>query len=219
MLVVFLGPPGAGKGTQAARLSAKYGLPQISTGDMLREAVATGSELGQRVQAIMDAGDLVDDETMGRVVRERLGQPDAESGALMDGYPRNRVQAEFLDSLLAAGGRGEVDVVLYLDVAEELLVDRLSKRRACPDCNANYHLDFRAPATDGVCDRCGGQLIQREDDREEVVLERLAVYRSVTEPLVVYYRCRGLLSEIDGAGTIDEVFACVDGAMAEAVRA
>jgi len=219
MLVVFLGPPGAGKGTQAGRLSAKYGLPQVSTGDMLREAVAAGSELGRRVQSIMDAGELVDDATMEAVVEERLRQPDAHGGAIMDGYPRTRVQAESFERLLASGRHGAVDLVLFLEVAEETLVQRLSHRRACSQCNANYHLEFKPPATGGTCDRCGGTLVQREDDREEVVRDRLAVYRTATQPLVSYYRTRGLLYEIDGAGSIDEVFSRADAAMAGAVSA
>ncbi len=217
MLVVFLGPPGAGKGTQAARLAAKYGLPQVSTGDLLREAVAAGSELGRRVKAIMEAGGLVDDDTMGEVVRERLARADAAGGAIMDGYPRTCAQAKFLDRLLRTTPQGGVDLVLFLDVPEQMLIDRLSRRRACPECGANYHLDFRPPLAAGRCDRCGAELIQRDDDREQVVRQRLAVYRESTEPLVAYYRDRGVLREIDGTGTIDEVFARVDAAMAASV--
>lgn len=219
MLVVFLGPPGAGKGTQAARLAAKYGIPQISTGDMLREAAATGTEFGQRVKAIMDSGDLVDDDTMGRVVQERLAKPDAAGGAILDGYPRTSVQAETLEGLLSEAGLAGVDMILFLDVPEEVLVERLSRRRACPSCNANYHLSFNPPAVEDVCDRCGAGLIQREDDREDVVRERLSVYRELTEPLVQHYRATGKLVQVDGAAGIDEVFARVDGAMARAVSA
>lgn len=213
MLVVFLGPPGAGKGTQASRLSAKYGLVKISTGDMLRAAVTAGSELGERVRSIMETGELVDDATMAEVVRVRLAQDDARSGAILDGYPRTLAQAETLEEILDG-----VDVVLFLNVPEPELIDRISKRRACPDCGANYHLTHRAPATEGICDRCGGRLIHRDDDREEVVRERLAVYRAQTEPLVDYYRTRGLLAEIDGTGSIDSVWERIDGAMSEAVR-
>lgn len=218
MLVVYLGPPGAGKGTQASRLSAKYALPKISTGDMLREAVKAGSELGQRVESIMDSGELVDDDTMGAVVRERLARPDAASGAILDGYPRTLVQAELLDSIFPEPDEG-VDLVLFLDVPEEVLVERLSRRRACPDCGANYHLTFNPPSETGRCDRCGAALVQREDDREQVVRERLEVYAEQTEPLVEYYRVRDLLVQIDGTGTIDEVWGRVDAAMSGAVRA
>ncbi len=219
MMIVFLGPPGAGKGTQAAKLSAKYGLPKVSTGDMLRQAVAAGSQLGQQVKAIMDVGDLVDDQTMGEVVKERLAQPDAAGGVVMDGYPRTRVQAEFFDQLLTDSGRGGVGLVLLLTVAEDLLVDRLSKRRVCLQCGANYHLEFKAPVSDDVCDCCAGGLIQRDDDKEDVVRERLRVYRELTEPLVAYYRAWGHLREIDGTDSIEDVFTRVDAAVARAAAA
>lgn len=218
MLLVFLGPPGAGKGTQASRLSAKHGIARVSTGDMLREAVAAGSELGGRVRTIMEEGKLVDDRTMGEVVRERLLHADVAAGAILDGYPRTRQQAEYFDGLLETTGLGGVDLVLFLDVPEATLVQRLSKRRACPHCGANYHLAFHAPESEGTCDRCGGALVQRDDDREEVVLDRLRVYRELTEPLVEYYAGRGLLRNIDGTGGIEEVFRRVDGALTRAVR-
>jgi len=194
MLVVFLGPPGAGKGTQAARLAAKYGLPHISTGDMLREAVAAGSELGQRVEAIMASGELVPDDVMLDVVEERLGKPDCSGGAVLDGYPRTRGQAETLDPLAQKVGLGSVSLVLMLDVPEEELVRRISGRRA---------------ETTG----------ERSDDRDDVVRERLRVYRRDTEPLIDYYRAHGALEEVDGVGTVEEVFERLDGAMREAVRA
>lgn len=195
MMVVFLGPPGAGKGTQAARLSAKYGLPHISTGDMLRAAVATGTPLGDRVDGIMSSGELVPDAVMLEVVEERLGTPDCSGGAALDGYPRTRGQAEALDPLLQRLGLGAVDLVLLLQVPEDELVRRISGRRQ--------------EDGDG----------ERSDDREEVVRERLRVYRRDTEPLVEYYRARGALQEIDGVGTIDEVFQRLDDAMKTAVRA
>lgn len=217
MLVVFLGPPGAGKGTQASRLSAKYALPKVSTGDMLREAVKAGNDLGRRVRQIMDAGELVDDDTMAEVVRVRLAQPDATSGAILDGYPRTLAQAETLDTILAGPDAG-VDLVLFLDVPEAVLVERLSRRRACPECGANYHLTFSPPERDGRCDRCGAELVQREDDRENVVRERLQIYADQTEPLVGYYRQRDLLKRIDGTGSIDDVWSRVDGAMSATVR-
>jgi adenylate kinase len=218
MLVVFLGPPGAGKGTQAARLSAKYGVPQVSTGDMLREAVAAGTEVGLRAKSTMDAGQLVDDTTLADIVRERLGRPDAAAGAILDGYPRNPAQAETLDALLMATPHQRVDRVLFLDVPEDILVDRLSKRRACPGCNANFHLAFNPPADGETCDRCGTRLVLRDDDREDVVRDRLRVYRASTAPLVDYYDQRQQLVRIEGNGSIDSVWTMVDAAMAEAVR-
>lgn len=218
MLVVFLGPPGAGKGTQAARLSTKYGLPKISTGDMLRGAVAAGSELGGRVKAIMESGELVPDGIMAAVVEERLGQPDCGNGAILDGYPRTRPQAEELDGLVGRLSLGQVNLVLLLQVPRAELVRRLSGRRTCPACGANYHVEFHPPRVEGVCDRCGAQLEQRADDREEAVVERLSVYEERTAPLVDYYRTRGVLQEVDGRGTVEEVFARVDGVMSETVR-
>lgn len=219
MLLVFLGPPGAGKGTQATRLAAKYGLPQVSTGDMLRDAVAAGTDLGLRVKSTMDAGQLVDDVTLADLVRDRLGQPDTNGGAILDGYPRNRAQAATLELLLADTPHEAVGRVFFLDVPEAVLVDRLSKRRACPSCNANFHLVFNPPADGLRCDRCGTELVQREDDREDVVRDRLRVYRDSTAPLVESYEQLGLLVRIDGDGTIDDVWSRVDGAMSEAVCA
>ena len=219
MLVVFLGPPGAGKGTQAARLAAKYGIPQVSTGDMLREAVSTGNGLGNRMKAIMDSGGLVDDDTMRGVVQERLKKPDTAGGAILDGFPRTTVQAAALDELLKRTPHEGVDLVLYLDVPEDVLVDRLSRRRACPECGANYHMTFNPPAHESLCDRCGTELVQRDDDREEVVRDRLAVYREKTQPLVDRYQAQGQLVRIDGDAAIDEVFQRSDAALAEVVSA
>ncbi len=219
MLLVFLGPPGAGKGTQATRLAAKYGVPQVSTGDMLREAVAAGTDVGLRAKSIMDAGRLVDDETLADLVRARLGQPDTAGGAILDGYPRNTAQAKTLDMLLSDTSHGAVDRVVFLDVAEEILVERLSQRRACPACNANFHLLFKPPADDAQCDRCGTQLVQREDDQEDVVRDRLRVYADNTAPLVEYYEQLGLLVRIDGDGSIDDVWGRVDGAISRTVCA
>jgi adenylate kinase len=184
---------------------------------MLREAVAAGTDVGLRAKSIMDAGRLVDDATLADLVRDRLDQPDTTAGAILDGYPRNAVQAGALDALLADTPHGAVDRVLFLDVAEDVLVDRLSKRRACPSCNANFHLVFKPPADGKHCDRCGGELIQREDDREDVVRDRLRIYTEKTAPLVDHYDRLGLLVRIEGAGSIDEVWARVDNAMLMAV--
>ena len=194
-MVVFLGPPGAGKGTQAAHIAAKYGLPQISTGDMLRQAVGAGTELGDRVKAIMAAGDLVPDEVMLELVEERLGKPDCAGGAILDGYPRTRGQAETLDPLTRRLGLGEVSLVLMLDVPEDEVFRRISGRR-------------QESVAEG----------ERDDDRDEVVVERMRIYRERTEPLVEYYRSTGALEEIDGVGTVDEVFGRLDAAMRETVQ-
>ena len=194
MLVVFLGPPGSGKGTQAERLSAKYGLPKVSTGDMLREAVAAGTPLGDQVQGIMAAGDLVPDDVMLAVVEERLAKPDSAGGAILDGYPRTRGQAETLDPLAVRLGLGEVGLVVSLNVPEDELVRRIL---------------IRAEDDGGA---------RREDDREEVIRERMRVYRELTEPLVNYYTERGALEEVEGVGTIDEIFERVDGAMRTTVQ-
>lgn len=195
MLVVFLGAPGAGKGTQAARLAAKYGLPQISTGDMLREAVDAGTELGDRVEAIMASGDLVPDGVMLELVEDRLGKPECAGGAVLDGYPRTRGQAETLDPLTRRLGLGEVSLVLMLDVPEDELVQRISGRRQ------------ESAGESG-----------RDDDKDAVVVERMRVYRELTEPLVEYYRSTGALEEINGVGTVDEVFDRLDAAMRETVQ-
>ena len=196
MMIVFLGPPGAGKGTQAERFAASYGLPKVSTGDMLREAVAEGTELGCRVKGIMASGDLVPDDLMLEVVEERLGKPDCAAGAILDGYPRTRGQAEMLDPLAEKLGLGEVGLVLMLEVPEEEVVQRISGRRA----------------------EAAGER-ERDDDKEEVVLERMRVYRELTEPLVEYYRQRGVVREIDGMGTIDEIYERIDAATSDVVRA
>lgn len=218
MIIVFFGAPGAGKGTQASKASAKYGLPRVSTGDLLREAVTAGNELGRQVKSTLDAGELVDDETMAVVVETRLDEPDCSEGALLDGYPRTLVQARDLDELLPRTSHGQVDLVLHLKVSEAQIVARLSRRRACPRCGANYHLDFNPPVEAGTCDRCGTALIQREDDREPVVRERIQVYRTSTSPLIDYYRDRDVLREIDGDGGIEEVFTDIDAAIAGAAR-
>jgi adenylate kinase len=196
MMVVFLGPPGAGKGTQAARIAAKYGLPQISTGDMLRDAADAGSELGERVKGIMAAGDLVPDDVMLELVEDRLRKPDCAGGAILDGYPRTRVQAETLDPLTVRLGLGEVSLVLMLDVPESEVMRRISGRR-------------QESAGDG----------EREDDKDEVVIERMRVYRELTEPLVDYYRSTGALEEINGVGEVDEIFDRLDAAMRTTVQA
>ncbi|PZN13376.1 MAG: adenylate kinase [Bacillota bacterium] len=201
---IFLGPPGAGKGTQAARLAERAGVPQISTGDMLRAAVRAGTPLGLEAKRYMDAGQLVPDDVTIAIVRERLAQDDCRRGFLLDGFPRTVPQAEGLAGVLAELGVG-LDGVLYFDVPDEVVVERLSGRRICPECQATYHVRFDPPREAGRCDRCGAALVQRHDDKEETVRERLAVYRRQTEPLVDYYRRAGLLKRVAADRPIDEV--------------
>ncbi len=206
MNLIFLGPPGSGKGTQAKMLVDKYGIPQISTGDILREAVKEGTPLGKEAKKYMDEGKLVPDEVVVGIVRERLKEPDCTKGFILDGFPRTIPQAEALDKTLREMGKG-IDHVLSLEVDREELVRRLSGRRTCKRCGAMYHIIFDPPKKDGVCDRCGGELYQRDDDKEETIRERLRVYEEQTAPLIEYYRKKGLLRPIDGVGKIEEIFA------------
>lgn len=203
MHLVLLGAPGAGKGTQAKVLEAMLGIPQVSTGDMLRAARAAGSELGQRVQAIMDRGELVSDEIVLELVADRLRQPDAARGAIFDGFPRTVAQAEALEKLQP------VDRVISIEVPGEDLVGRMSGRRTCRSCGRMYHIAFNPPDSAGVCDACGGELYQRADDNETSIRHRLQVYLEKTAPLIAYYAKKGLLSEVSGTGDMDEVTARV----------
>jgi adenylate kinase len=207
--VVLLGAPGAGKGTQAERIVAEYRLPHISTGEMLRAAVDKGTEMGRAAQHYMQSGALVPDEVVIGVVRDRLAEADTAAGFLLDGFPRTIEQAERLDEILAAAGRAVTHAVL-IDVPEEELVRRISGRRSCGECGKLYNVTFDPPQTEGVCDVCGGALVQRADDNEETVRNRLAVYRRQTAPLVSYYVEKGVLGEAHGGGkTPPEVFAQV----------
>ncbi len=207
--VVLLGAPGSGKGTQAERVGPAFGLPHISTGDMLRAALAAGTALGLEAKRYMEAGELVSDEVVVGIIRERLADDDARRGFLLDGFPRTLEQARALDAMLTDAGRALTDVVL-IDVPEEELVQRLSGRRLCRGCGKGYHTVFDPPRQEGVCDVCGGELYQRADDNEETVRNRLQVYRRQTEPLVGYYGERGLLKTVSGGGRMpDDVFADV----------
>lgn len=197
--IIMLGAPGVGKGTQAKLISEKYNIPHISTGDMLRAAVKEGTELGLKAKAIMEKGDLVPDEIMHGIVKERLSKEDCKDGYILDGFPRTIPQAEFLDTV------DKINYVIYIYVPEELIVKRLVLRRTCPNCGAMYHLEYNPPKVDNVCDKCGTALIQRDDDKEEVVKKRLAVYNEKTAVLLDYYRNRGNLYKIDGNREINEV--------------
>jgi len=200
----LLGPPGAGKGTQAKRLTAVLGAPQISTGDILRQSVADGTALGRKARAFMDQGALVPDDVVIGIIEERLRQPDCADGYILDGFPRTLAQAEALTRRLTALST-PLDRVLSLEVPEDDLVRRLSGRRVCRGCGHLYHVESNPPRQADVCDRCGDALYQRDDDREETIRHRLRVYREQTEPLIAYYDGMGLLARIDGRGTIDEI--------------
>ena len=208
--VILLGGPGSGKGTQAERLVARFGLPHISTGEMLRAAVAQGTDMGLAAQKSMEAGALVSDAVVIGVVRDRLAEADAQDGFLLDGFPRTIAQAEGLDAMLAEVGRGVTQVIL-LDVPEDELVQRLAGRRLCRGCGKGYHVVFDPPKVEGICDACGAELYQRSDDNEATVRNRLAVYRTQTEPLIGYYEGRGVLNVAVGGGKMpDEVFTQVE---------
>jgi adenylate kinase len=207
MRVLLLGPPGAGKGTQAERIAAKYGIPHLSTGDMLREAVAADTEVGRQAKSIMDAGRLVPDGVMIRLVADRIAQPDCARGFVLDGFPRTLAQAEALDRLLQERGL-ELDVVLEIAVDDEALIERISGRFACGRCGAGYHDQFKQPQVPGVCDACGSrEFVRREDDNADTVRARLDAYHAQTAPLLPYYRDKGLLSVVDGMAEIDQVTA------------
>jgi adenylate kinase len=205
--IVLLGPPGGGKGTQAKRLEEKHGWPQLSTGDILRQAIKDGTPLGQRVKATIDAGKLVsDDEIMG-VISERMDRPDCAAGFVLDGVPRTLGQAEALEALLAGKGT-PLDAVIELRVPDERLMERLTGRFSCASCNANYHDTFHPPKVEGVCDHCGGtEFKRRSDDQPETVKGRLEAYHDQTEPLKPFYESRDLLRVIDGTQPMDKVTA------------
>lgn len=205
MNLILLGGPGAGKGTQAKKLIDKYHIPQISTGDILRAAVKEGTELGRKAKEFMDAGKLVPDEVVIGIVEERLKQPDARQGFILDGFPRTVPQAQALDGALAKMG-AKIDHVVSVDVDEEALVTRLTGRRTCKNCGQMYHISFTPSQKEGVCDKCGGELYQRDDDNEATVRSRLATYNQATKPLIDYYTAKGLVRPIAGVGSIEDIF-------------
>ena len=204
MRLVLVGPPGAGKGTQAEFISAHLGVPKISTGDIFRANVSQGTPLGKEARKFMDAGDLVPDEITVGMVRDRLAEDDTRKGFLLDGFPRNVPQAQTLDDLLLSAGT-PLDVILELVVDDDEVVRRLSGRRTCRNCGHVWHVDFDPPSVEGVCDICGGELFQRDDDKPETIRHRLDVYYEQTAPLVSYYAEEGFLTGIDAMGPVDDV--------------
>ena len=206
MKIILMGPPGAGKGTQAEKLVDLYQIPHISTGDMFRKAQKNGTELGLKAKSYMDQGQLVPDEVTVGIVKERLAEADCKEGFLLDGFPRTVQQADALDTILAELDMA-LDCVVNIEVDKAFLVDRLTGRRVCRTCGATYHIANKAPKVEGVCDKCGGELYQRGDDTIETVSNRLDVYAAQTAPLIDYYKSKGIMSSIDGSKSMEDVLA------------
>ena len=206
MNIILLGPPGAGKGTQAQRLQGDLGMVQLSTGDMLRAAVKSGSPLGQKAKGIMEAGQLVPDDLMVGLIEDRIGQPDCAKGFILDGFPRTAAQAKALDTMLAKLGK-KLDRVIEMEVDEAALTERIVGRFTCAKCGTGYHDTFKRPKVEGVCDVCGSkEFTRRKDDTAETMKTRMAAYRAQTEPLLPYYRGKGILRKVDGMATMEEVY-------------
>ena len=205
MKIIMLGAPGAGKGTQAAKIAEKYGIPHISTGDIFRANLKQGTPLGKKAKEYMDQGLLVPDDLTCDLVVDRIAQADAADGYILDGFPRTIPQAEALTNALKERGEA-IDYAVDIEVPDEFIMDRMSGRRSCPKCGAGYHTVFHAPKTEGICDVCGTELVQRDDDKPETVSKRLTVYHDQTKPLIEYYSAEGVLKEIDGTQQIDKVF-------------
>ncbi|MDW3181253.1 adenylate kinase [Roseobacter sp.] len=213
---ILLGPPGAGKGTQARKLEENHGFVQLSTGDLLRAAVAAGTDAGQRAKAVMEAGDLVSDEIVIAILRDRLAEADCAQGVILDGFPRTTVQAEALDRLLQSSGQ-RIDAAISLEVDDAAMVDRISGRFTCGDCGEGYHDSFKPMAKPGICDHCGGnEMKRRADDNAETVAQRLAAYHAQTAPLIDYYASQGALSRIPAMGAIEEIATTLDSVVAQA---
>ena len=208
MKIIMLGAPGAGKGTQAKKIAAKYSIPHISTGDIFRANIKNGTELGLKAKSYMDAGGLVPDEITIGMLLDRIHQADCENGYVLDGFPRTIPQAEALDKALEAKGQ-KMDYAIDVDVPDENIVKRMGGRRACVKCGATYHVVFAAPKTEGVCDTCGEDLVLRDDDKPETVQKRLGVYHEQTQPLIDYYKNEGVLAEVDGTLDMEDVFQAI----------
>jgi adenylate kinase len=211
-MMVMLGPPGAGKGTQAVKVAKRYSIPHISTGDIFRAAIKEGAEVGRKAKRYLDSGELVPDSVVTEIVAERIKKNDCSGGFLLDGFPRTLPQAEALDTILKGGGC-PLTAVVDLTVDREALIKRLTARRTCSECGENYNLMSKPPSKEGACDKCGGALYQRDDDKRETIENRLAVYEKQTAPLIEYYKRDGRLVSVSGEGAIDEVFKRICGAL------
>lgn len=214
MNLIMIGPPGGGKGTYSSRISEEYDIPHVSTGDIFREEVDKGSDLGKKVKEYLDAGELVPDEIVNKVVEKRLKQPDCQEGFVFDGYPRTVEQAEALDEIEGV----EIDLVINLEVAEDIIIERLSNRRICSDCGEIYNLKSMPPEEEGTCDKCGGDLYQREDDQPETIRNRLGDYREKSDPLLDFYREKGIVKDISikEEKPVDEMMEKIKSAVEEA---
>jgi adenylate kinase len=205
MNLILLGPPGAGKGTQAVRLAGKHSIPQISTGDILRKAVKEKTLLGIKAKSYMNSGNLVPDEVVIGIIKERLSESDCKTGFILDGFPRTLIQAEKLEEMLKSENK-IIDKVINIDVKDDVLIKRLCGRRICKKCGAGYHISFAPPLKEGVCNKCGGELYQRDDDTEDTIMSRLEVYKRQTEPLINYYGKKNILATVQGDLSMDAIF-------------
>ena len=214
MKIIMLGAPGAGKGTQAKMIAEKYSIPHISTGDIFRANIKNGTELGREAKKYMDQGLLVPDELTVKILLDRVAQPDCEKGYVLDGFPRNIPQAEVLDRALSEQG-DRIDYAIDVEVPDENIIRRMGGRRACLNCGATYHMEHIPPKTEGICDVCGSKLVLRDDDKAETVKNRLEVYHQQTQPLIDFYRAKGVLKSVDGTVDMEDVFAAITAVLGE----